>query len=150
MKLCGIVEIENRNEPISLLNFHIRREISETAGTKILYYKSSTNAVLFGILVGNFFFINYFVLTNSTNGIADFLGFDISFFMFQCLFCGNKGFVFISPFKRMDFGDLFFELLDVDFGGSDTDLGEKSTLSRLHSFYTVPISQVSANVTNLS
>ncbi|CAB5389686.1 unnamed protein product [Rhizophagus irregularis] len=51
-------------------------------------------------------------------GIADFLGFIISFFIFQCLFCGNKDLSSFHPSNAWDFGNVFFELPNVDFDGS--------------------------------
>ncbi|GET60703.1 hypothetical protein RIR_jg2414.t2 [Rhizophagus irregularis DAOM 181602=DAOM 197198] len=65
-------------------------------------------------------------------GIADFLGFIISFFIFQCLFYGNKDLSSFHPSNAWDFedqkhlltflspflGNLFFELPNVDFDGS--------------------------------
>ncbi|CAB4439216.1 unnamed protein product [Rhizophagus irregularis] len=65
-------------------------------------------------------------------GIADFLGFIISFFIFQCLFCGNKDLSSFHPSNAWDFEDqvferyfdiltksnLFFKLPNVDFDGS--------------------------------
>ncbi|PKY32260.1 hypothetical protein RhiirB3_531981 [Rhizophagus irregularis] len=88
------------------------------------------------------------------SGIADFLGFIISFFIFQCLFYGNKDLSSFHPSNAWDFGNLFFELPNVDFDGSsglsgcgilfsnsldaelwwdslETYLSEKSTLKKL-------------------
>ncbi|CAB4433374.1 unnamed protein product [Rhizophagus irregularis] len=42
-------------------------------------------------------------------GIADFLGFIISFFIFQCLFCGNKDLSSFHPSNVWDFEDQVFE-----------------------------------------
>ncbi|PKK61140.1 hypothetical protein RhiirC2_856433 [Rhizophagus irregularis] len=87
-------------------------------------------------------------------GIADFLGFIISFFIFQCLFYGNKDLSSFHPSNAWDFGNLFFEIPNVDLDGSsglsgcgilfsnsldvelwwdslETYLSEKSTLSEI-------------------
>ncbi|CAB5195358.1 unnamed protein product [Rhizophagus irregularis] len=42
-------------------------------------------------------------------GIADFLGFIISFFIFQCLFYGNKDLSSFHPSNAWDFEDQVFE-----------------------------------------